>query len=59
MAAPKKGGRTAQARNDNRKCGKAMKQNPGEPAGRNNGKTQGGYSPEKAAARAATRRLSA
>ena len=58
MAAPKKGGRTAKSRNDDRACGKAFKQHPGPSPSQFNGKTVDGYSPEKLAARAAARRLS-
>lgn len=58
MAAPKKGGRTAKTRNDERKCGKASKGNPGPSPSQFNGKTVGGYSPDKLAARAAIRRVS-
>lgn len=46
----------AKSRNDTRRSGKGFKKNPGEPLFRNNGKTSGGYTPQKLLIRASNRR---
>jgi hypothetical protein len=46
---------TAGKRNDDRKCGKAPKQNPKEPNAGATGRSVGGYSPAALARRAARR----
>ena len=58
MAAPKKGGQSAHTTNSERKCGKGNKKNPGVAPGAHSGKTKDGYTPAKAAIRAAIRRAS-
>lgn len=59
VAGPQKAKNTAvQSRNDQRRNRKASKKNPGESVLQNNGKTTGGYTPQKLLIRASNRRSS-